>query len=122
MRALRALEGMERGADVTEGERAQLIRERAWIAPPAAVALPQADACDEHHGPQHRPRGQKGAGMTDENSWETEDEQPEVEGHRQAAAPESVRDWSEDTQERAESEVEGHVFQSPEKAAEKNPF
>jgi hypothetical protein len=56
--------------------------------------------------------------MTDENRRETEDEQPEVEGHKQARAPESVRDWSEDTHERAEPEVEGHVARcGPAKAA-----
>jgi hypothetical protein len=66
----------------------------------------------------HRPRGQKGAGMTEEeSSWQTEDEQPEVEGHREAAAPERVTLRSEDAQEQEEPEVGGHaIFTGPEKA------
>jgi hypothetical protein len=42
MRSLRAVEGMERGAHVTEGERAQLIRERAGLDRPAGRRGPRA--------------------------------------------------------------------------------
>jgi hypothetical protein len=60
----------------------------------------------------HRPPGQKGAGMTNEQSRKMDDEQPEVEGHKQAARTEFVaaRGGSEDTQEQEEPDVEGHLL------------
>jgi hypothetical protein len=53
--------------------------------------------------------------MTDEQSpRETEDEQPEVEGHKQPPAPEFARARGE----QEEPEVEGHFARTgPEKAA-----
>jgi hypothetical protein len=52
--------------------------------------------------------------MTDEQSpRETEDEQPEVEGHKQATAPEFARARGE----QEEPDVEGHFYRAgPERA------
>jgi hypothetical protein len=55
--------------------------------------------------------------MTDEQSRETEDEQPEVEGHRVPFGAESVRYRSQDPQDQEGPETEGHLMAfGPEKA------
>jgi hypothetical protein len=137
---------MEHDADVTDGKLPRLHRELDRLAavcaahapgtsaharplerslrgagPDQTPARPSASHChtgDDHHRPHHRPPGQKGAGMTDEQPRETEDGQPEVEGHKQAASSEHLQFRSAEGQAQEEPEVEGHRLAfGPEKAA-----